>query len=108
MVTGPGRAGTAPAYPRRASSPATPPATEPSVTRSTDVIGAMAERIAEVVFESGGERCAGWLHLPAGEGPHPCVTMLHSTAGLRQMRCYAARGRAFAEAGVATLQFECR
>lgn len=68
----------------------------------------MAERIAEVGFESGGERCAGWLHLPAGEGPHPCVTMLHSTAGLRQMRCYAARGRAFAETGVATLQFECR
>src|SRR6187200_2034514 len=68
----------------------------------------MAERIAEVGFGSGGERCAGWLHLPAGEGPYPCVTMLHSTAGLRQMRCYAARGRAFAEAGIATLQFECR
>ena len=68
----------------------------------------MAERIAEVGFESGGERCAGWLHLPAGEGPHPCVTMLHSTAGLRPMRCYAERGRAFAEDGVATLQFECR
>jgi len=68
----------------------------------------MAERIEEVAFESGGERCAGWLHLPAGEGPHPCLTMLHSTAGLRQMRCYAARGRAFAEAGVAMLQFECR
>ena len=68
----------------------------------------MAERIVEVGFDSGGERCAGWLHLPAGDGPHPCVTMLHSTAGLRQMRCYAARGRAFAEAGIATLQFECR
>jgi pimeloyl-ACP methyl ester carboxylesterase len=68
----------------------------------------MAERVAEVGFDSCGERCAGWLHLPAGEGPHPCVTMLHSTAGLRQMRCYAARGEAFAAAGLATLQFECR
>ena len=68
----------------------------------------MAERIVEVGFESGGEHCAGRLHLPPGEGPHPLVTMLHSTAGLRQMRCYSGRGRAFAEAGLATLQFECR
>ena len=68
----------------------------------------MAERIAEVEFEVGGERCAGWLHLPEGAGPHPCVVMLHSTAGLRQMRCYAERGREFAASGVATLQFDCR
>jgi len=68
----------------------------------------MAERVDEVELEVGGERCAGWLHLPEGDGPHPCVTMLHSTAGLRQMRCYAGRGEAFAAAGVATLQFDCR
>jgi dienelactone hydrolase len=68
----------------------------------------MSERIAEVSFESGGERCAAWLHLPEGPGPHPCAVLLHSTAGLRQMRCYAARGKAFAEAGVAALQFDCR
>lgn len=68
----------------------------------------MTERFLEVGFDSRGERCAARLHLPRGEGPHPFVTMLHSTAGLRQMRCYAGRGRAFAEAGVATLQFECR
>lgn len=68
----------------------------------------MSERIEEVGFEAGGERIAGWLHLPAGEGPQPCAVMLHSTAGVRQLRCYAERGRAFAEAGVATLQFDCR
>jgi pimeloyl-ACP methyl ester carboxylesterase len=34
--------------------------------------------------------------------------MLHSTAGLRQMRCYSERGDAFAAAGAATLQFDCR
>ncbi|HEU4462433.1 MAG TPA: alpha/beta hydrolase [Solirubrobacterales bacterium] len=68
----------------------------------------MAERIAEVEVGVDGERCAGWLHLPEGAGPHPCVVMLHSTAGLRQMRCYADRGRAFAAAGIATLQFDCR
>lgn len=68
----------------------------------------MADRVAEVEFEAGGERIAGWLHLPDGAGPHPCVVMLHSTAGLRQMRCYAERGREFAAAGIATLQFDCR
>jgi uncharacterized protein len=68
----------------------------------------MADRVAEVEFEAGGERIAGWLHLPDGAGPHPCVVMLHSTAGLRQMRCYAGRGEAFAAAGIATLQFDCR
>jgi dienelactone hydrolase len=67
-----------------------------------------AGAIAEVDFDSGGERCAAWLHLPAGEGPHPGVVMLHSTAGVRQLRCYAERGRAFAAAGVAALQFDCR
>jgi dienelactone hydrolase len=59
-------------------------------------------------FRSGGERCAAWLHLPNHRGPHPCVVLLHSTAGLRQMRCYADRGRAFAAAGIAALQFDCR
>lgn len=68
----------------------------------------MAERVAEVEFEIRGERCAGWLHLPEEDGPHPCVVMLHSTAGLRQMRCYAGRGEDFAAAGIATLQFDCR
>lgn len=68
----------------------------------------MAERVLDLEFRSGGQRCAAWLHLPAGEAPHPAVVMLHSTGGLRQMRCYAERGRAFAEAGVATLQFDCR
>lgn len=68
----------------------------------------MADRVAEVEFEAGGERIAGWLHLPEGAGPHPGVVMLHSTAGLRQMRCYAGRGDDFAAAGIATLQFDCR
>jgi len=64
--------------------------------------------IAEVEFRSGAARCAGRLHLPAGEGPHPCVVMLHSTAGVRQMTCYSDRGQAFAERGIAALQFDCR
>jgi pimeloyl-ACP methyl ester carboxylesterase len=34
--------------------------------------------------------------------------MLHGTAGVRQLRCYSSRGDAFAAAGLATLQFDCR
>jgi uncharacterized protein len=64
--------------------------------------------VVEVEFRSGAARCAGRLHLPAGEGPHPCVVMLHSTAGVRQMSCYSGRGESFAESGFATLQFDCR
>lgn len=67
----------------------------------------MPERV-EVSFEAGGKRIAGWLHLPEGEGPHPCLVMLHSTAGIRQLRCYAGRGDSFAAAGIATFQFDCR
>ncbi len=68
----------------------------------------MSERVLDLSFDSGGERVAAWLYLPEGEGPHPCVVLLHSTAGIRQLRCYAERGRAFAAAGVAALQFDCR
>lgn len=67
----------------------------------------MADEVAFAVGEAG-ERCAGWLHLPAGRGPHPCVVLLHSTAGVRQLHCYARRGDAFAAAGVAALQFDAR
>jgi pimeloyl-ACP methyl ester carboxylesterase len=66
------------------------------------------DRAVEVVFASQGERCAGWLHLPDGAGPHPCVVLLHSTAGVRQLHCYARRGEVFAAAGVAALQFDAR
>lgn len=68
----------------------------------------MSEQVVEVSFESKGEECAGWLHLPESEPPSPCVVMLHSTAGVRQLSCYADRGREFARAGLATLQFDCR
>jgi uncharacterized protein len=73
----------------------------------------MNERTLEIAFLSRGERCAGWLHLPTpdaagSERRYPCVVLLHSTAGVRQMHCYAERGRAFALAGIATLQFDAR
>jgi pimeloyl-ACP methyl ester carboxylesterase len=69
---------------------------------------ALPDRAVEIAFESRGERCAGWLHLPDGPGPHPAVVLLHSTAGVRQLHCYARRGEAFAAAGVAALQFDAR
>lgn len=62
----------------------------------------------EVTLRVGGERCAGWLHLPADDGPAPCVVLLHATAGVRQLHCYVRRGDAFAAAGIAALHFDGR
>ena len=34
-----------------------------------------------VTFSSGGETLLGVLHLPAGDGPHPIVVLLHGFPG---------------------------
>lgn len=68
----------------------------------------MSDRIEDLHFDVTGQRCAAWLHLPTGAAPHPCAVLLHSTAGIRQLSCYSERGRAFAAAGVAVLQFDSR
>lgn len=58
-------------------------------------------------FTSGGDRCAGWLHEPAGAGPHPLVILAHGFGGT-----YAARLKAycerFAAAGIAAFAFDYR
>ncbi|HEX2085607.1 MAG TPA: alpha/beta fold hydrolase [Solirubrobacteraceae bacterium] len=61
----------------------------------------------DVTFPSGGLRCAGWLHLPDGDGPSPCVVLAHGFAGTRHdaIDPYADR---FAEAGLAALVFDYR
>ena len=37
----------------------------------------------DVVFDSGGQRCDGWLYRPPGPGPHPCVVLAHGIGGIR-------------------------
>lgn len=56
---------------------------------------------------SGGTRCAAWLTLPAGAGPHPAVVLVHGLGATHDMmlRQYE---RHFAEAGIATLAFDYR
>lgn len=50
----------------------------PSFMRATDLAG---HPIAPepVAFESAGHRLHGWLHLPPGEGPFPCIITNHGS-----------------------------
>lgn len=64
------------------------------------------ERI-DVTFVSQGMRCAGWLYLPSGSAPFPCVILAHGLGATRELRldAYATR---FTEAGLAALVFDYR
>ncbi|UJA20838.1 alpha/beta fold hydrolase [Thermoleophilia bacterium SCSIO 60948] len=61
----------------------------------------------DVEFESGGERCAAWLYLPGGNGPHPAIVLGHGLGATREMRLDAYAER-FAAAGYACLVFDYR
>lgn len=60
-----------------------------------------------VDFDSGGTRCAAWLTLPPGEGPHPAVVLVHGFGATHEMML-AHYEQQFASAGVATLAFDYR
>ena len=63
---------------------------------------------ADVTFESGGVRCAAWLHRPDGhEHDLPCVILAHGFSGVRDQRLGAFAER-FAGAGLAALVFDYR
>jgi dienelactone hydrolase len=64
----------------------------------------MAER-ADVIFHSGGERCAAWLYRPAQATA--CVVLAHGWTGVREQRLDAYAER-FAGAGLAALVFDYR
>jgi uncharacterized protein len=62
----------------------------------------------EVRFDSGGDRCAGWLYRPAGAGGDvPCVVLAHGFGALKEARLDAYAER-FAAAGYAALVFDYR
>ncbi|WP_422000467.1 alpha/beta hydrolase [Reyranella sp.] len=58
-------------------------------------------------FPSGAERCAAWLTLPAGEGPHPVVLLIHGGGATHAMMLDQYEQR-FSRAGFAVLAFDFR
>ncbi|HEV3235041.1 MAG TPA: alpha/beta fold hydrolase [Candidatus Dormibacteraeota bacterium] len=62
---------------------------------------------SEVVFESSGVRCAGWLYRPEGAEPHPAIVLGQGLGGIRAQRLDAFAER-FAAAGIAALAFDYR
>lgn len=58
-------------------------------------------------FISGGQRCAAWLTLPAGRGPHPTILLVHGGGATHEM-ILGQYERWFSEAGFAVLAFDFR
>jgi len=60
-----------------------------------------------VDFSCRGTRCAAWLTLPAGSGPHPAVVLVHGLGATHDMML-AQYEQHFAAAGIGTLAFDYR
>ncbi len=60
-----------------------------------------------VDFRCRGIRCAAWLTLPAGRGPHPAVVLAHGLGATHDMMLPQYEQH-FAAAGIATLAFDYR
>ncbi|MGV0794773.1 alpha/beta hydrolase [Mycolicibacterium sp. XJ1819] len=60
-----------------------------------------------VDFQSRGTRCAAWLTLPTGAGPHPAVVLAHGLGATHDMMLHQYEQH-FSAAGVATLAFDYR
>ncbi|MDR3663415.1 MAG: alpha/beta fold hydrolase [Mycobacterium sp.] len=58
-------------------------------------------------FDSGGDRCAGWLTLPSTPGPHPAVVLVHGLGATRDMMLPQYEQH-FASAGIAVMSFDYR
>lgn len=58
-------------------------------------------------FRSGTEDCAAWLTLPAGEGPHPVVLLIHGGGATHSMMLDQYE-RWFSQAGFAVVAFDFR
>ncbi|CRZ18047.1 alpha/beta hydrolase [Mycolicibacterium neworleansense] len=56
-------------------------------------------------FTSGAQRCAAWLTLPTGPGPHPAVVLAHGLGATHEMMLPQYEQH-FAAAGIATLAFD--
>jgi uncharacterized protein len=88
----------------------------PSVRRSAELYdpatmdppagdSANPARMAEIAFESGGDRLNGLLYVAAGAGPHPAVLLLHGNPGYERNLDLA---QAVRRAGYTVLFFDYR
>src|ERR1700759_2524054 len=66
-----------------------------------------AHETVRVSFMSRGTRCAGWLTLPDGPGPHPGLVLAHGLGATHGM-LLSQYEQHFAGVGVATLAFDYR
>lgn len=66
-----------------------------------------AQVTSRVGFGSAGARCAAWLTLPDGSGPHPAIVLAHGLGATRGMML-AQYEQCFAAAGIAVLAFDYR
>jgi fermentation-respiration switch protein FrsA (DUF1100 family) len=58
-------------------------------------------------FHSGGQRCAAWLTLPNGPGPHPIAVLAHGF-GANHTMALNRYEQHFAKSGIGTLAFDYR
>ncbi len=58
-------------------------------------------------FTSGGDRCAAWLTVPEGSGPHPVVVLVHGGGATHEMML-GQYEKWFSQAGLAVLAFDFR
>jgi alpha-beta hydrolase superfamily lysophospholipase len=66
-----------------------------------------ASNTTSVSFPSAGLRCAAWLTLPAGPGPHPIAVFAHGF-GANHTMALARYEQHFAASGIATFSFDYR
>jgi dienelactone hydrolase len=88
--------------PRAPTNPEQPAPPRPRLGSGSGVFN-----LQPVTFESGGARLRGDLLLPAGEGRHPAVVMIHG-AGPATRAPYREQAEYLAEHGVATLIYDKR
>ena len=62
---------------------------------------------ARVDFRSRDTRCAAWLTLPPGQGPHPAIVLVHGLGATHDMML-GQYEQHFAAAGIATMAFDYR
>ncbi|MCW5746283.1 MAG: alpha/beta fold hydrolase [Alphaproteobacteria bacterium] len=66
-----------------------------------------ADMTIRTMFPSGAGRCAAWLTLPAGNGPHPAILLVHGGGATHAMMLEQYE-RWFAAAGFAVVAFDFR